>query len=581
MFIPAETDVLILGGGSAGCVLAARLTEDSGRRVVLVEAGRDITAATMPADIRARYPGRAYLDTANIWSSLTAFMAAPVGNRDLRRSRRYEQARLLGGGSAINALMANRGAPADYDEWEAMGATGWNWQGCLPYFRKLEADRDFDGPLHGTDGPLLIRRAGPDQLSPFVTAVMQTLRDRGVPRGEDQNGDWQDGVYPGALAASDAGERLPTSVAYLTPQVRARPNLCILTGYRAETILFDGAAAIGATIAPTDGGPPRRLEAHETVVASGAIHTPALLLRSGIGPAADLAAMDIGVVADRPGVGRNLMEHPSIAVSAILAPEARVRDTAEHHEQAIWRFSSGLPGTPQGDMHGAILSRSGWHSVGTRIGTIFFWVNKSFSRGFLQLTSPNPGAEPHVDFRMLSDPRDLDRLAIALRKGAQVLRDPALKAQCRHVFPASYSPRVAGVAAPGRWNSAQRGILSAGLDIAGPFTGALVDSIVTQGVTLDRLLSDDQSLNDFISASVGGTWHPSGTCRMGRPEDRLAVTDPSGRVHGVDGLRVCDASLMPTIPCANTNIPTIMIAERIADCIRLNQPSAGLSAAAG
>ncbi|MCM2505797.1 GMC family oxidoreductase N-terminal domain-containing protein [Aureimonas altamirensis] len=574
MDIPAETDVLILGGGSAGCVLAARLTEDASRRVLLVEAGRDMTAATMPADIRARYPGRAYLDTANIWRTLTAFMGAPMGNRDTRKSRRYEQARLLGGGSAINALMANRGAPSDYDEWEAMGATGWSWQECLPYFRKLETDRDFGGPLHGGDGPLLIRRAGPDRLSPFVAAVMETLQLHGVPRREDQNGDWQDGVYPGALAASDQGERMPTSVAYLTPEVRGRPNLRILTGYRAEAILFDGRSAVGATIVPTDGGTSGRVEAHETVVASGAIHTPALLLRSGIGPAAGLAAMDIAVVADRAGVGRNLMEHPSIAVSAILAPEARVRDRAEHHEQAIWRFTSGLPGTPQGDMHGAILSRSGWHSVGERIGTMFFWVNKSYSRGFVQLASPDPKEEPHVDFRMLSDPRDLDRLAAALRKGAKILRDPALAPLCRHVFPASYSPRVASVAMPGRWNQVQRGLLSMGLDVAGSFTGALVDSIVTQGVTLDRLLSDEQSMNEFIATSVGGTWHPSGTCRMGRAEDRLAVTDHAGRVHGVERLRVCDASLMPTIPCANTNVPTIMIAERIADLMRRNRPLA-------
>lgn len=577
-----EADVLILGGGSAGCVLAARLSEDPSRRVLLVEAGRDISAETMPPDIRSRYPGRAYLDTGNIWERLTARMGAPAGNGAGPLPRRYEQARILGGGSAINALMANRGQPSDYDEWEALGAAGWGWDACLPFFRRLEADQDFEGPLHGTEGPMRIRRARPDKLSPFVSAVMATLAETGTAKGKDQNGVWRDGVYVGALAASDAGERLPTSVAYLTSAVRARPNLRILTGHIAEVILFEGRRAVGARIAPLTGGEPRIVRAGETVVSSGAIHSPALILRSGVGPAAELAAQGIEVVRSLPGVGRNLMEHPSIAVSSVLTPAARTPDRDEHHEQAIWRFSSGVAGAPGGDMHGAILSRSGWHSVGWRIGTIFFWVNKSYSRGSLQLASPDPRAEPDVDFRMLSDERDLERLKFAVRQGAGILRHRSMRPYCRHVFPASYSPRVARVAAPGRWNALQRGALSALLDRAGPMTGALVHRLVTDGVTLDALLHDDASLTQFVRRAVGGTWHPSGTCRMGREDDRGAVTDGQGRIHGIEGLRVCDASLMPTIPCANTNIPTIMVAERIATFMRdgLGAAASGRSAAA-
>ncbi|WP_062205199.1 GMC family oxidoreductase [Aureimonas sp. AU12] len=560
-------DYLILGGGSAGCVLAARLSEDPTLRVVLVEAGRDLTQASMPPAIRSRYPGRAYLDTANIWSRLTARMGAPAGNRDERQPRRYEQARILGGGSAINALMANRGAPADYDEWEALGAAGWGWTDCLPFFRKLESDRDFAGPLHGTDGPILVRRAPEARLSPFVRAARLAIETAGQPRRTDQNGEWEDGTFPGAIGASDAGERIPTSIAYLTPQVRARPNLTVRTGLLAEAILFDGPRATGARLSPLAGGPAETIRAREIVVSSGAIHTPALLLRSGIGTGAALQTHGIAVVADRPGVGRNLMEHPSIAVSAFLTRKGRTPHPDEHHEQAVWRFSSKLPGTPQGDMHGAILSRSGWHSVGYRLGTIFFWVNKSYSRGELTLASPDPRAEPDVDFRMLSDRRDLDRLKLALRLGAGVLRDPAMATVCDAAFPTSYSPRVAKVAVPGLANAAQRGALSALLDMAGPLRPTLLHGLVTRGLTLDGLLADDEALTQFVTSSVGGTWHPSGTCRMGRTDDRLAVTDPQGRVHGVEGLRVCDASLMPSIPCANTNIPTIMIAERIADAI--------------
>jgi 5-(hydroxymethyl)furfural/furfural oxidase len=219
-------------------------------------------------------------------------------------------------------------------------------------------------------------------------------------------------------------------------------------------------------------------------------------------------------------------------------------------------------------MHGAILSRSGWHSLGYRLGTIFFWVNKSYSRGRVRLKSSNAADEPEVDFHMLSDERDLDRLKLALRFGAQTLAAASMDGHRDVVFPSSYSPRVAAVAVPGTWNAMQRGLLSGLLDIAGPLRRALIEGVVTQGVSIGQLLRDDAALTQFVSRSVGGTWHPSGTCRMGAESDPLAVTDARGAVHGVAGLHVCDASLMPSIPCANTNVPTIMIAERVADALR-------------
>lgn len=551
------TDYLILGGGSAGCVLAARLSEDAAIRVHLVEAGRDISQATMPAAIRSRYPGRAYLNTDNIWKRLTARMGRTAD------TRRYEQARILGGGSAINALMANRGAPADYDEWQASGAHGWNWAACLPYFRKLENDVDFAGELHGNTGPVRIQRPVRARISPFVQAVLATLARRGHATLDDQNGPWADGAFIGAVAVSANGERIPTSVCYLTDAVRQRPNLTIATHTAVDRIIFDGTRAVGAKLVSGD-----VLHARHVIVCSGAIHSPAILLRSGIGPAQELAELGIEPVADRPGVGHNLMEHPSIAVSALLRPAARTSFPDEHHEQAVVRFSSALPGTVPGDMHGAILSRSGWHSIGYRLGTIFFWVNKSYSRGRMRLKSGDPLDEPVVDFNMLSDPRDLERLKLAVRFGADTLRDEAMAAHRTVVFPSSYSARVARVAVPGFSNAIQRGALSALLDRAGPLRGWLIRTLVTQGVTLDQLLGDADALTRFVTRSVGGTWHPSGTCRMGAADDPFAVTDPGGAVYGVQNLRVCDASLMPSIPCANTNVPTIMIAERIADMIR-------------
>ena len=554
-------DYLILGGGSAGCVLAARLSEDPVKKVCLIEAGRDISASTMPAEIRSRYPGRAYLDTGNIWQRLTALM----GKRS--SERRYEQARILGGGSAINALMTNRGAPDDYDEWQRLGAEGWNWDNCLPYFRKLETDTDFDGPLHGNQGPLRIRRTAPAFISPFVKAVMKALGERGLATKADQNGPWEPGVFVGAIGVSPEGERIPTSVCYLTDEVRRRSNLRVLTDCLVERVLLKSRHAVGARIIQADGSAQDVL-AREVIVCAGAIHSPALLMRSGIGPADELLQLGIFVVADRPGVGGNLMEHPSIAVSALLNKAGRTAFVDEHHEQAIVRFSSNLPETVPCDMHGAILSRSGWHSLGYRLGTMFFWVNKSYSRGRLRLVSNDAAVEPEVNFNMLSDPRDLERLKQALQFGANTLAASQLDAERSVVFPSSYSPRVATVAQPGLFNGWLRGVLSALLDIAGPFRGWLIHGLVTQGVTLKMLLADDAALTEFVRRNVGGTWHPSGTCRMGAIDDPQAVTLSDGRVIGVTGLRVCDASLMPSIPCANTNVPTIMIAERIADLIK-------------
>jgi 5-(hydroxymethyl)furfural/furfural oxidase len=571
-----DIDYLILGGGSAGCVLAARLSEDAGKTVVLVEAGRDLRQDALPDNIRARYPGLAYLDQDNVWPGLMATVSGAATAGAARTPRFYEQARVLGGGSAINAMVANRGSMDDYDEWGRSGAAGWNGEVALEYFRKLERDCDFTDEYHGKSGPIPVRRHTERTTSPFVKAVCRTLQANGHRRNNDQNGKWEDGVFPAAIATTDDGHRIPASIAYLTPEVRQRPNLRILTDTEVRKLVFEGTRVIGAEVAPsrrpevpTEGGHPQVVLAHETIVCLGGIHSAALLMRSGIGDARALQDIGITVRRDLPGVGKNLMEHPLIAVSTYLPKEARLRDLHEHHDQALLRYTSTSIGdAPAGDMHVAIIARTGWHAIGERIGTMLVWVNKSYSRGSVALRSADPHDEPVVSFNLLSDQRDLDRLKEGFCLAARTLLDRRMDGVRGTVFPTSYSERVRKVSRPGTWNAWQMRLFGKALDHAGVFRDFVVHRVITGGLRIDRLLANDRALTDFVANSVTGVWHASGTCRMGSQSDPMAVTDGAGRVFGIQGLRVCDSSIMPTIPRANTNMPTLMIAERIADLIK-------------
>ncbi|MBV8473625.1 MAG: GMC family oxidoreductase N-terminal domain-containing protein, partial [Hyphomicrobiales bacterium] len=403
-------------------------------------------------------------------------------------------------------------------------------------------------------------------VSPFVHTVKAALRAQGNPEHPDQNGRWTDGVFPAAIAVSDAGERVPASIVYLTPEVRNRANLEIVTDTYVNRLTFEGLRVTGAEV--ERGGQTRTITAAETIVTLGGIHSAALLLRSGVGPANELRALGIEPRCDKPGVGKNLMDHALTAVSTYLPPGMRMRDLSEHHDQALLRWTSSIANAPAGDMHFAIIARTAWHTIGQRMGTILCWVNKSYSRGEVKLRSADPRDEPVVDFRLLSDPRDLERLKEGFRKAAVTLSDPRVAMVCGPVFPTSYSPRVKKISQPGWWNAFQLSMFGKLLDWAGPLRSPLIHGVVTLGLKLDRLMRDDKALTEFVGNSVAGVWHASGTCRMGRSDDPLAVTDGAGRVHGLSGLRICDSSIMPSIPRANTNMPTLMLAERIADLIK-------------
>lgn len=578
-------DVAILGGGSAGCVLAARLSEDAARRVLLVEAGPDLVPGEEPAEILSPYPGLAYFNPAWTWGGLRARLGAGGGERPRGanaegeaaapvEARPYEQARILGGGSSINGIGANRGAPSDYDGWAALGAEGWSWREVLPVFRALEADADFGGDAawHGADGPVPIRRVGEEGGTAFSRALAAEFERRGFPRRPDQNGRWEDGVFPIAVNTDAAGRRASFAACYLTREVRARANLRIATRTRALRLRFEGARAAAAALRGPD-GVEREVAARLFVVCAGAIHSPALLLRSGVGPAKELRALGVPVAADVPGVGRGLQEHPSIGVSAYLRPgPARLPPGPRYHIPLVLRWSSGLEGEPPGDMHTAINLRSGWHAVGRRVGTVFSWVNRSHSRGAVRLRSPDPDDPPEVAFNLLSDERDLVRLAAAFRLAASALAAPGVAREALEVFPSTYSARVKRWLAPTRRNGALTALAAPLMDALPAFRSRAL-ALAREGAPLAELLAPgpqgEAALRAHLRRHVGGVWHPSGTCRMGSEGDAASVCSPAdGRVFGVAGLAVCDASLMPAIPCANLNIPVAMIAEKLAVALR-------------
>ncbi len=562
-------DYVIVGGGSAGCVLANRLTSNPRAQVALVEAGPDTPPENIPESIYGEGYLPDYFSPTRYWTRLQVYRSA-IGNRsvdDLLREEkpeRYEQARVMGGGSSVNGQIALRGLPSDYDEWEAMGASGWGWENCLPYFKRLERDMDFDGEYHSKDGPLPIRRVFHADWADFARAFRDALVESGLPYSDDCHATFEDGCFP-YPKNNVYGRRVSAATAYLTNTVRQRKNLHIFSDTEVAELLFEGSRANGVKVISR--GKFDEIPGNEIIVSAGALHSPAILMRAGIGPADHLKEMGIEVRADRPGVGSNLQDHPLVGLGVHLRPEARLPPHIKNPFLMYTRFSSGMEGCPKGDMKMSLGNRFDQSAVGHQFAAIRVGPDKAYSRGYIKLATSKPGDEPIVMFNLLSDPRDMQRMIGGIKFAHKILTSELVSRTIYSIFAGAYTEWIRRLSSSAPHMRAITKIGSMLLDLGEVTRKPLMMIAEPRQFAIAKMIRDDKVIEEFARTTVLGNWHAVGTCRMGSAADKGAVVDANGCVLGVSGLRVVDASIMPSVPCANTNLTTLMLAEKMSDHI--------------
>ncbi|TDQ83356.1 choline dehydrogenase [Dongia mobilis] len=538
-------DYVIVGAGSAGCVLAARLTEDPACRVLLLEAGpRDNSwKIDMPSGM-----GQLLSSTQFNWS----YEAEPEPFLDNRRLT-HPRGRVLGGSSSINGMVYIRGHARDYDSWSQAGARGWSYADVLPYFKRAEGREGGGDDYRGDDGPLHVAR--PDlSRQPLANAFIQAGIEAGYPYTPDVNGRQQEGF--GAIdRTTRAGKRWSAARAYLHPAM-ARPNLTVVTGALALGIRLEGRRACGVDYA-VNGRAEYAAAALEVIVSGGAINSPQLLQLSGIGAPDHLASLGLTVKHALPGVGENLNDHPDIVIQHLCKQKVTLYPVTRGPRKILtgmrWFLDQKGPAATNHFEAGAFIrSRAGIEHPDLQLtfmplavipGSVDNVPDHAFqvhidlmrpkSLGYVKARSADPRQPPAIRFNYLKDPQDRADLRASVHLTREILSQKAMQ----------------------------------------PFAG---DEIFP-GIDVRT----DDEIDAFVRRAIETCYHPVGTCKMGRAEDRLSVVDDQLRVHGLEGLRVVDASIMPIIVSGNTNAPTIMIAEKAADMIRGRAPLPALNLPVG